>query len=54
MEKKKLKEKQYPFDPHDVEDLKQVYEEMRELPPEKMMYVAGYIRAVRDIKALEQ
>lgn len=54
MKKKKLKEKQYPLDPHDVEDLKQVYEEMRELPPEKMMYVAGYIRAVRDIKALEQ
>lgn len=48
------KEKNLPFDPHDAEDLRQVYISLKALPEEQMMYVAGYIRAVHDIDMLRR
>ncbi len=46
--------KSFPFDPRDKEDLKEVYESLKALPDEQMMYVVGYIRAIHDLDALKQ
>lgn len=54
MVKAKTKEKRYPFDPKDAADLKEVYESLKALPDEQMMYVVGYIRAIHDLDALKQ
>lgn len=53
MKKTNLKiKKRSPFDPHDAEDLRQMYISLKALPEDQMMYVAGYIRAVHDIDML--
>ncbi|MGI5895166.1 MAG: hypothetical protein ACOX6P_11365 [Candidatus Merdivicinus sp.] len=54
MVKTEIKEKRVPFDPKDAEDLKEVYENLKALPDEQMMYVVGYIRAIHDLDALKQ
>ena len=54
MKEKKPDKKHIPFDPHDAEDLRQVYISLKALPEEQMMYVAGYIRAVHDIDMLRR
>lgn len=51
------KEKKFygpPLDPHKVEDLRELYIDLMSMPPETVMYVAGYIHAVRDMDALKQ
>ncbi len=37
-----------PLDPHKVADLREVYKDLKSIPPESAMYVAGYIRGVLD------
>lgn len=54
MAKSKTQEKRYPFDPKDKDDLKEVYENLKALPDEQMMYVVGYIRAIHDMDTLSQ